>query len=249
MLRRWTNPHPEAIERLTAEVEEGVKLGDSGPGDPPEVLSLRLALGRGWRPVSQSGDDPGEQALHGLFRFVGERVLPPLSSALADGDFRPRVEDAANALRDLAFFARAERTEKERTANLSDLVQSVTREFTVDTGVPVRFTGPSAAVPVSLRPEGFKDAVYLVLANAGRFGGGQTIDVIAEDDERDVRLRVRDRGPGFTREALDQAFEPFWSSDSDALGLGLTHAQRVVESQGGRIRLENGRLRAAASWP
>ena len=238
-VRRRENPYPAALERLTAEVEEGAKLGDAAPGDPPELLSLRLALDRSWRPVSRSGDDPGEQALKGLFRFVGEAVLPPLSAALADGDFRPRVEDAADALKDLAFFSRGERREKQRVENLSELVQTVAREFTVDTGVPVRFVGPSAAVPVTLGPEGFKDVVYLVLVNAGRFGGGQTVDVIAEDDGDDVRVRVRDRGPGFTREARERAFEPFWSSDSDALGLGLTHARRVVEAQGGRIKLEN----------
>ncbi|MSR22495.1 MAG: HAMP domain-containing histidine kinase [Gemmatimonadetes bacterium] len=238
-IRRRPNVCPGAVERLAEEVEGGAKLEDSAPGDPPEILTLRLALARGWRPVSWSREDPGEQALRGLFRFLVETVLPPLNAALADGEFRPRVEDAANALKDLAFFARCDRNEKVRTENLSSLVRSVTRDYTLETGVPVRFSGPSGAVPVHLQPEGFRDVVYLILVNAGRFGGGQTVDVFAEEDGADVRLRVRDRGPGFGREALERAFEPFWSSDSDALGLGLTHARRVVGAQGGKIRLQN----------
>jgi two-component system sensor histidine kinase PilS (NtrC family) len=55
----------------------------------------------------------------------------------------------------------------------------------------------------------------------------------------DVRLRVRDRGPGFSREALERGFDPFWTGDADALGLGLTQARRIIESQGGTVTLQN----------
>jgi C4-dicarboxylate-specific signal transduction histidine kinase len=38
---------------------------------------------------------------------------------------------------------------------------------------------------------------------------------------------------------LNYAFEPFWTSDTDALGLGLTQAKALLEGQGAAIRLGN----------
>jgi two-component system C4-dicarboxylate transport sensor histidine kinase DctB len=52
-------------------------------------------------------------------------------------------------------------------------------------------------------------------------------------------VKVRDRGPGFTEEAFERAFDPFFSTTDDGLGLGLPHARRAVEGMGGRIELRN----------
>jgi signal transduction histidine kinase len=83
------------------------------------------------------------------------------------------------------------------------------------------------------------DALYLVLHNAARFGGTATVDVSVLAESGSARIRVRDRGPGFSDEALRRAFDPFYSTAEDGLGLGLPHARRVVEGMGGRIELRN----------
>src|SRR5690606_36096400 len=91
-----------------------------------------------------------------------------------------------------------------------------------------------------IAPEPFKDAVYFVLVNAGRFGGGRTVDVdVAEIGQDQAEVRIRDSGPGFTSEALLRAFQPFWTSDDDALGLGLTQARRLLSAQDGAIEIRN----------
>jgi signal transduction histidine kinase len=53
-------------------------------------------------------------------------------------------------------------------------------------------------------------------------------------------LRVQDSGPGFTAEALLKAMDPFYSTSPGGLGLGLPHARRAVNSQGGEVFLRNG---------
>ncbi len=53
--------------------------------------------------------------------------------------------------------------------------------------------------------------------------------------EEEMILRVIDNGAGPPREILERLFEPFATSKSEGVGLGLTVAQQIAESHGGRI--------------
>ena len=55
-----------------------------------------------------------------------------------------------------------------------------------------------------------------------------------------VEIRVRDRGPGLSPDLADRAFEPFFSTKSAGMGLGLALASRLVEAQGGTLDLGSG---------
>ncbi len=57
-----------------------------------------------------------------------------------------------------------------------------------------------------------------------------------------VGVSISDNGEGIPKKNLDRIFEPFFSTRPDRVGLGLTFARRVVEEQGGSIRVES-RLR------
>jgi PAS domain S-box-containing protein len=50
-----------------------------------------------------------------------------------------------------------------------------------------------------------------------------------------LALAVHDSGPGFSAKALERLFEPFFSTKTEGLGLGLPIAQRIVEGHGGCI--------------
>jgi PAS domain S-box-containing protein len=52
-------------------------------------------------------------------------------------------------------------------------------------------------------------------------------------------LRISDTGCGMTREQLAKIFEPFYTTKGRGLGLGMSHAKRVIEHHGGRIRVES----------
>jgi signal transduction histidine kinase len=210
---------------LRSRAGAGLAAPSASPARPSETT-----------PGQGAGDE--DAALKGLFRYLEEAVLAPLQAARG-GSGKARVDDAVNALEDLAFFAKDLSREVAGTENLGAVVQAVTREYALDTGVAVRFSAPADVLVVHLAPESFKDALYLVLANAGRFGKGSTVDVVAEPAGDQVKLLVRDRGPGFTQEALYRAFEPFWTTERDALGLGLTHARKVLAEQGADVSVRN----------
>ena len=193
---------------------------------------------RGSTEPDRGHPDPGP-ALRGMSRYLTTAVLKPLEKGLEEGDLRGRVEDAVDALEDLAFHAQGTAEAGATRHNLIALIQDVTREYTRDSGIPVKFAGPGTPIHSMLAAEGFKDAIYLLLGNAGRFGGGRTVEVMVEEEGLRVGIAIRDRGSGFSDEALRRAFEPFWTTEPDALGMGLPHARRLIEKYDGRIRVGN----------
>lgn len=52
-----------------------------------------------------------------------------------------------------------------------------------------------------------------------------------------LTVEVQDRGKGFTKETAKRASEPFFTTRSEGLGIGLTVSQRIIESHQGSIEI------------
>jgi len=63
-----------------------------------------------------------------------------------------------------------------------------------------------------------------------------------------VRVAVRDAGVGFPGEALARAFEPFFSTKADGMGMGLAITRSIVLAHGGQIWASNNPDRGATIW-
>jgi len=50
-----------------------------------------------------------------------------------------------------------------------------------------------------------------------------------------VCVEVRDSGPGFAPEALERVFDPFYTTKSGGLGLGLSVCRSIIEAHNGRL--------------
>jgi signal transduction histidine kinase len=61
-----------------------------------------------------------------------------------------------------------------------------------------------------------------------------------------VNLTIRDRGPGIDPMMLDRIFQPFVTSKTSGIGLGLSISRSIIEAHGGRIWAENDPGRGAA---
>jgi signal transduction histidine kinase len=184
-------------------------------------------------------------ALRGTLDYLRRTVLPELQElrALLPGAAGPAeelLERALDALEDLTFYADPPPEEVMVVENLADVVQEAVRQYTIETRVPVRVHPPATEIRVPLRREALKDAVFLLLANAGQYSEGRPIDVFLEaEPSGGYRIRIVDAGPGFTEEALDRALEPFWSTDPRGLGLGLPQARGRVAEMKGHLSLRN----------
>ncbi len=90
-------------------------------------------------------------------------------------------------------------------------------------------------------------AIENVLRNALRYAPPATVvDVgVVDSATGEVRVTVRDRGPGVPDAALPHLFTPFYRVDADreratgGVGLGLAIARRGVELHGGTITARN----------
>ncbi len=54
-----------------------------------------------------------------------------------------------------------------------------------------------------------------------------------------VEIKVADNGPGFLRDIVDQAFDPYVTSKPKGTGLGLAIVKKLVEEHGGQIHARN----------
>jgi protein-histidine pros-kinase len=171
-------------------------------------------------------------------RYLDRAVVRPLEAALRTGDPRQGAEDAVDALRDLIAYGASVPEAGSSRMDLGAVVREVAHEYSRATGVAVSVNG-NVDDPVLLAPERFKDALFLLLANADRFSQGANVEVRVEGGDGRIEVRVRDAGPGFTGEALLRAFDPFWTTEPDSLGLGLPQARRLLEAQGAQISVKN----------
>jgi len=69
-------------------------------------------------------------------------------------------------------------------------------------------------------------------------GGSISVDICEQDGE--VRVRVRDDGPGIESEVLERLFEPFFTTKEAGRGsgLGLSMCRRIADAHGGRLEVE-----------
>lgn len=86
-----------------------------------------------------------------------------------------------------------------------------------------------------------------LLQNAIDAAAGSPVDIVisASDKGQVVEICVSDTGPGIDRTLLPSVFEPFVTTKSDGLGIGLPICKAIVEAQGGVITLRNRAERGA----
>ncbi|HSA95480.1 MAG TPA: HAMP domain-containing sensor histidine kinase [Acidobacteriota bacterium] len=57
---------------------------------------------------------------------------------------------------------------------------------------------------------------------------------------KNAGIWIRDEGPGLSADALVRIFEPFYTTKEKGMGIGLYLTKRIIEAQGGTIRVQSG---------
>lgn len=94
---------------------------------------------------------------------------------------------------------------------------------------------------VSVDPEQIQKVVLNLILNAKEAVGERgEIRIETEQVEGWAVLSVSDNGSGMTKEFLSKSlFQPFQTTKSEGLGIGLFHTKKIVEAHRGRIEVES----------
>ena len=112
-------------------------------------------------------------------------------------------------------------------------------------GVAVRLEKGGEQGIVRADPDQLIQVVTNLLSNAVKFSPrGDEVIVAVETDETEVRISVRDHGPGIPESARGRIFERFFQVDASdsrlrgGTGLGLAIVKQIVDQLGGRVDFE-----------
>lgn len=106
---------------------------------------------------------------------------------------------------------------------------------------------PPVPVDAELTEQVFKNLVFNAFEAMETDGGNLHVEISKEysDGRRGVEVAFADTGPGVASELREQIFNPFFTTKSSGVGLGLSIVSKIVDDHGGWIRVDPGSLKGA----
>jgi len=109
-------------------------------------------------------------------------------------------------------------------------------------GVQITLLHPETELPlVSLDAEKFTQVILNLLINAlEAMPKGGALAIAASVVGGELRISIKDNGPGIAPEARKNLFQPYFSTKTKGSGLGLALSEKLVNQHGGRIDFQTG---------
>jgi C4-dicarboxylate-specific signal transduction histidine kinase len=173
------------------------------------------------------------------------KVEPDRLLALLD-DASSEALRAGDIVRHLRSFIQKGTPQPER-ADLSEIVRSVQRLMGREMqqqGVTLRLDLREQPISIYADPIQIEQIILNLIQNAidalpEEPDGCRVVDVRTRTVKGMAELSVRDHGGGVPEESLERIFEPFFSTKSDGLGMGLAISRSLIEAHRGRIWAEH----------
>lgn len=216
-LRAETRAELDAARRLES-------VGRVTGGVAQDVNALLGVLTSAIQMMLQQADDGARVRRLGQAALTaGERgeALTRRLTALADAD-----ESGSAQVLDLGVMLRAQEGRLRALAG---------------PGVDLMIEAPSPEMLALVDPVAFDGVVWALTDNAVRAVGGEgSVAVRLEATaEGEIRLSVRDTGPGMDDDTRRRAAEPFFTTRHGAAGLGLSQAHAFARRSGGRLEIDS----------
>lgn len=102
--------------------------------------------------------------------------------------------------------------------------------------IEVRRAFPDAPLMVKADEAAVHSALLnLMLNSVQAMADGGTLTIEGEQTDQHTRLVIRDTGQGMTAEQVRNVFEPFYTTKSQGMGLGMPYAKKIIEQHSGTI--------------
>lgn len=211
-----------------------------------EAANLRLVKGMSERLAHEIGNAIVPLATHEQLlksKYEDEEFRESLAATMSDG-----VKRISRLARQMFFLAREqfELNEKVPLAQLIDEAFKAAKEFHSAPSAKMKFTELEQPASVSCDSEGLRYALTEVFLNALQANPKKSqIQVKASYDNTNgdgahyVRLTVSDPGAGFSEESASHATEPFYTTRTVGIGLGLTVANKIIGRHHGQMHISS----------
>ncbi|MXN91455.1 sensor histidine kinase [Flavobacterium sp. Sd200] len=179
----------------------------------------------------------------GMAKETAHQIGTPLSSLLGwieimraddvDPDTVAEVEKDVARLQTIAD--RFSKIGSEPLLEERDIVAETERSFAylkarASKQVEFVFNAPAHAIPVLLNPELHSWTIENLVKNAiDAMKGKGRLEIIIDETDRFVKIKVCDSGKGIPKAQFRKVFEPGFTTKSRGWGLGLSLTKRIVE--------------------
>jgi PAS domain S-box-containing protein len=168
-----------------------------------------------------------------------EELRQPGYSVCADA-LRSEVNRLKRLMQELLDYGKPGMLSVEK-GNVADVLRNaIEKRVTRQSSVRVITSIPPSLPPLFMDGARLQQVFENLIDNAAEHSPAEGVVTIratvTEHAGRSwIECSVQDDGPGFDTEAVDRAFEPFFTTREGGTGLGLSIVQRIVEEHSGKV--------------
>ena len=200
-----------------------------------------------------------------LAHEINQPLTAILSNAQAAQRFlnsdKPDLEEVRDILADIilddkragevirrlrALFRNAELEKKGLDVNrLIDDTLAIIKSETIMRNVSIKMESNKILHPVIGDQIQLQQVILNLVMNASEAmaaleGDSRKVIITLErEDEKSVKITIRDFGIGIDENKIDRIFEPFYTTKREGIGMGLSISKSIIEAHGGRLWAEN----------
>jgi signal transduction histidine kinase len=177
--------------------------------------------------------------LSGNLELLSNTLVDPARKKLVDDshDLCFRIADQITRLKE--YTEGVERPFQEE--HLSQIAKQAIDIASIEAhreGVTIAFAVEKLP-PIQAQRDRLCQAVFNVISNAVTVSVGSEVRVVVGREQSRGFIRIEDTGPGIDPEIQRHIFEPFFSTDPERLGLGLSVTNKIIAEHGGSIEVES----------
>ncbi|AKQ65553.1 Adenylate cyclase [Myxococcus hansupus] len=201
----------------------------SSPG--PRAAPAESPVGALGQWVARTLQGPLETAREQLRRLEGADAVDRGALATLDVQLRS-MESMGRNLRELAWLSSGEATVRRGDTDLGQQLRDAVSAH----GPHVTLNAPETPVLVQADSSRIRQVFDVLLSNAVRQG---STEVALEVSPTQVKVHVKDAGPGLPASTVAHLFAPFQSESEGVWGLELYVASELVRLQGGALSVQS----------
>jgi len=216
----------------------------------------RNSLARAEEAMAEKKEKERFKAISGFTAGVSHEIKNPLNSLSllfeylsrrAPGELQADLDLGRDEIQNIArivdvFSEELKPLALNRTAGrLNDIVNDVQKSLAAEfrcKNAPIRYFEKKPLAfngDRNLLEQAFKN----IVKNSLEATSQGAVEIEAEPSERGIVVRIKDTGAGIASEDVERIFEPFYSTKTTGMGIGLYLVKKIIDAHGGSIRVEN----------